>query len=108
VKYSCVFVRRCLQLGYNRTTRYLPIRKNVHFIKGRIFANVFGGRSIDTQKTLPFGTPEEVYKEARERIDIFDAGQTGFVFNSLHNIQSDVLVENVLAMFKAVDDARRR
>lgn len=62
----------------------------------------------DTQKTLPFGTPEDVYREARERIDIFNANQTRFVFNSIHNIQSDVPVENILAMFKAVDDARRR
>lgn len=68
---------------------------------------VFWGGGIDTQKTLPFGTPDEVYREARERIDIFFEDQTGFVFNSVHNIQSNVPVENILAMFKAVDDARR-
>ena len=43
-----------------------------------------------------------------KEFDIFNADQTGFVFNSIHNIQSDVPVENILAMFKAVDDARRR
>ena len=69
---------------------------------------VFRDGGIDTQKTLPFGTPEEVSREARERINIFNADQTGFVFNSIHNIQSDVPVENILAMFKAVNDARRR
>ena len=69
---------------------------------------VFWGGGIDTQKTLPFGTPEKVSREARERINIFNADRIGFVFNSLHNIQSDVPAENILAMFKAVDDARRR
>ncbi len=49
-----------------------------------------------------------MYKEAHERIDIFDADRAGFVFNRLHNIQGDVLVKNILAMFKAVDGARRR
>jgi hypothetical protein len=68
---------------------------------------VFWGGGVDTQKTLPFGTPDEVYREVRERIDIFFADRTGFVFNAIHNIQSNVPLENILAMFRAVDDARR-
>ena len=67
---------------------------------------VFWGGGIDTQKTLPFGTPEEVYRQVRERIDIFFADSTGFVFNSVHNITSDVPTENIMAMFRAVNDAR--
>ena len=70
---------------------------------GRI---VFWGGGVDTQKTLPFGTCEEVYREVRERIDIFSEN-SGFIFSSIHNIQSDVPTENILAMFKAIDDARR-
>ena len=66
---------------------------------------VFWGGGVDTQKTLPFGTPDEVYKEVSERIEIFGAN-SGFVFNSIHNIQSDVPVENILAMFKAINNAR--
>ena len=66
---------------------------------------VFWGGGVDTQKTLPFGTPEEVYEEVSERIDIFSSN-SGFVFNSIHNIQSNVPVENLLALFKAVNDAR--
>jgi len=66
---------------------------------------VFWGGGVDTQKTLPFGTPEEIYREVRERIDIFSDGG-GFVFNTIHNIQSNVPTENILAMFRAVNDAR--
>ena len=66
---------------------------------------VFWGGGIDTQKTLPFGTPEEVYSEVRNNIDIFAEGG-GFVFNSVHNIQSNVPLENILSMLRAVDDAR--
>lgn len=68
---------------------------------------VFWGGGVDTQKTLPFGTPEEVYREVRDRIDTFFGDGTGFVFNSIHNVQSNVPTENILAMFRAVDDARQ-
>jgi hypothetical protein len=64
---------------------------------------VFWGGGVDTQKTLPFGTPDEVYREVRERIEIFAEGG-GFVFNSIHNVQSNVPTENILAMFRAVKD----
>jgi hypothetical protein len=64
---------------------------------------VFWGGGVDTQHTLPFGTPEQVYREVRERIDIFAEGG-GFVFNSIHNVQSNVPTGNLLAMFRALKD----
>jgi hypothetical protein len=67
---------------------------------------VFWGGGVDTQKTLPFGTPDEVYREVRERIDIFGEGG-GYVFNGIHNLQSNVPTENLLALFRAVKDAIR-
>jgi uroporphyrinogen-III decarboxylase len=66
---------------------------------------VFWGGGIDTQKTLPFGTPDEVYREVRRNIEIFGDGG-GYVFNAVHNVQSNVPVENILAMFRALNDAR--
>ena len=62
---------------------------------------VFWGGGVDTQRTLPFGTPEEVRKEVQERIGIFSANG-GFVFNTIHNLQPKVPVENVLAMYETV------
>lgn len=67
---------------------------------------VFWGGGVDTQKTLPFGTPKEVYNEVRQRIEIFRQN-SGFVFNSIHNIQSNVPTENILAMFEAINDTRK-
>ena len=64
---------------------------------------VWGG-GVDTQKTLPFGTPEEVYEEVTERIRIFNKGG-GFVFNNIHNIQAPTPTENLLAMYRAVRDS---
>ena len=65
---------------------------------------VFWGGGVDTQKTLPFGSPREVYDEVRERIRIFNAGG-GFVFNNIHNIQAPTPTDNLLAMYRAVRDS---
>jgi hypothetical protein len=66
---------------------------------------VFWGGSIDTQKTLPFGTPEEVKKEVIERINAFAPGG-GFIFNAIHNIQARTPVENLVAFFKTFNEYR--
>jgi hypothetical protein len=62
---------------------------------------VFWGGGVDTQQTLPFGTPEEVEKQVKERVRIFSR-KNGYIFNTIHNIQSGTPVENVLAMFRAL------
>jgi len=64
---------------------------------------VFWGGGINTQQTLPFGTPEEVYHEAMERLEIFSKGG-GYIFNPIHNIQSQISAENMLAYFQAARD----
>jgi len=66
---------------------------------------VFWGGGIDTQKTLPFGTPDEVRQEVKERIDIFGPGG-GFVFNSIHNVQAAVPIENLVALYETFIDSR--
>ena len=65
----------------------------------------FWGGGVDTQKTLPFGTPDEVRKEVKERIEVFGAGG-GFVFNTVHNVQAGVPVENLVALYEAVRECR--
>jgi hypothetical protein len=65
----------------------------------------FWGGGIDTQRTLPFGTPQEVRADVRERIRIFAPGG-GFVFNTIHNVQARVPRENLLALYEAVQAYR--
>jgi hypothetical protein len=64
-------------------------------------ALTFWGGGVDTQHTLPFGTPDEVRQEVRARIDAFGPGG-GFVFNTIHNVQPQSPVENVLAMYETL------
>lgn len=61
----------------------------------------FWGGGVDTQKTLPFGTPDDVRKEVRERLEIFSKNG-GYVFNTIHNLQAATPIENVEAMVKTV------
>lgn len=62
---------------------------------------VFWGGGVDTQRVLPFGTPEDVRKNVERRLEVF--GQGGdYVFAATHNIQHGVPAENLVAMFEAV------
>jgi len=61
----------------------------------------FWGGGVNTQKTFPFGTPDEVRAEVLERCRTFAPGG-GFVFNAIHNIQALTPTANVVAMVDAV------
>jgi len=62
---------------------------------------VFWGGGVDTQQTLPFGTPAEIRAQVRDRIRTFGRNG-GFVFNPVHNVQAGIPVENLLALYEAV------
>lgn len=63
---------------------------------------VFWGGGVDTQRVLPFGTPQEVKEEVKRRIEDLAPGG-GFIFAAVHNIQADVPPQNIVAMFEALD-----
>lgn len=69
---------------------------------GRI---TFWGGGVDTQKTLPFGAPDEIRRQVRQRIDVFGRGG-GFVFNTVHNVQAGTPAENLVALYEAVRESR--
>jgi hypothetical protein len=66
---------------------------------------VFWGGGVDTQHALPFGTPEEVRQQVKERIKIFAPGG-GFVFNTIHNLQPCTPTANILALYNSFRDNR--
>jgi uroporphyrinogen decarboxylase len=55
---------------------------------------------IDTQRVMPFGRPEDVWKEVKRRIE--DLGPDGgFVLAAVQNIRPEVRPENICALFEA-------
>ncbi len=65
----------------------------------------FGNRltfwgGVDTQKVLPYGSPQDVEEEVKKRIaDLAPGG--GYVLTAVHNIQAGVSPENICAMYDA-------
>lgn len=86
-----------------------PVQINAKGMDPRHLKNTYGkdlvfwGGGVDTQKMLSFGTPAEVKKQVLENCDIF-ARDGGFVFNTVHNIQANVPVENLAAMLYAIKE----
>jgi uroporphyrinogen-III decarboxylase len=61
---------------------------------------VFWGGGCDTQRVLATATPDEVRDHVRERLALFRPSG-GYVFNQVHNIQTNVPAENIIAMLEA-------
>lgn len=64
---------------------------------------IFWGGGVDTQHVLPFGTQEEVRVQVLRQCEILNKNG-GFVFNTVHNVQARVPVENIVAMFDAIKE----
>jgi len=63
-----------------------------------------GGVSL--QRTMPFGTRDEIRAEVRELAEVMGRGG-GYIFCTSHNIQADVPVENVQELMRAYLDYGR-
>lgn len=64
---------------------------------------VFWGGGVDTQKVLPFGTPEEVRKQVLQRLEIFSK-DGGYICGTIHNIQANTPIKNIIAMVDAIKE----
>jgi uroporphyrinogen decarboxylase len=59
--------------------------------------------TIGTQTTMPFGTPDDVRKEVRRRIETvgYDGG---LVLGPTHSLEPDVPWENIVALYEAIEE----
>jgi uroporphyrinogen decarboxylase len=55
---------------------------------------------IDAIRVLPFGTTEDVEREVHEKIRAFAPGG-GYILNPIHNIQPNVPLANIEALFES-------
>ena len=89
-----------------------PVQINAKDMDSKVLKEQFGdqlvfwGGGIDTQRVLAFGTKEEVRRQVMEQCKILGK-DGGFVFNTVHNIQANVPVENVITMIETLNEIRR-
>jgi uroporphyrinogen decarboxylase len=70
--------------------------------RGRL--SFFGG--LSTQKTLPYGTPDDVRRESRRLLDL--GRQGGYIFAPAHSVEGDVPLENMLAFIEVAQEQEGR
>jgi uroporphyrinogen decarboxylase len=82
-----------------------PIQPEAQDMAGADLKRLFGDRlcfhgSISIQRTLPFGTPDQIRAEVQDRFQSLGPSG-GFIFCTAHNIQADTPIENVETLFAA-------
>ena len=87
-------------IGYFVVLNDRVIRRPRPNARGRI---ALWGGGVNTQSTLPFGSPEEVASEVRE-VAAYLAQDSGYVFCAIHNILAEIPGERVVTMYEAVRD----
>lgn len=109
-KHSCgaiePFINTFIDAGFDIIN---PVQINAKGMEPQHLKDAYGeritfwGGGVDTQKVLSFGSPEDVKKQVQQQCEILSANG-GFVFNTVHNTQANVPVENFVAMIDAVKD----
>ena len=113
INYHCcgsvpLFIPHWAEIGYDACN---PVQISAYDMEPcslkKRFGNIitFWGGMCNTQKTLPFGTPEQIRNEVRENMECFKSGG-GYVAANIHNITAEVPPQNIVAMFDAVKEFR--
>lgn len=82
-------------LGLNCFNPFQPEVMDVDALIGRYRGRLAFHGGLSTQRTLPYGTVEDVRREARHLLDLGRDG--GYIFAPAHAVEGDVPLENMLA-----------
>jgi len=89
-----------VEIGLNCFNPFQPEVMNVYALLPRYRGRLAFHGGLSTQRTLPFGTVDEVRAETRRLLELGRNG--GYIFAPAHDVEGDVPLENMLAMIEVV------
>jgi uroporphyrinogen decarboxylase len=94
------FLPRLIELGLDIQDVVQPTtpEMDIAFLQKNFGNKLFFQGSMDVQKELAFGTPDEVRLQVRRRLELFPKG--GIFLGPSHAIQSGSPLENILTMYR--------
>ncbi|MHB1484439.1 MAG: uroporphyrinogen decarboxylase family protein [Saccharofermentanales bacterium] len=94
-----MFLPRLIELGLDIQDVVQPTgpEMDIANLKERFGARLVFQGSMDVQKEIAFGTPDDIRREVRKRLDLFKEG--GLFLGPSHAIQAGSPLENILAMY---------
>lgn len=92
-------IPRLIDMGVDVLNPVQPECMDIAHLKKTYGNDITWWGGISTQKTLPYGTPEEVRTEARAVRELMGEGG-GYIFSPAQGLQGDVPFENIEAMME--------
>ncbi|MDR0326970.1 MAG: uroporphyrinogen decarboxylase family protein [Planctomycetaceae bacterium] len=92
-----------IDLGLNCFNPFQPEVMDVWSLLPRYRGRLTFHGGLSTQRTLPYGTQEEVRSESRRLLELGKNG--GYIFSPAHAVEGDVPLDNMLVM---IEEAQRQ
>jgi uroporphyrinogen decarboxylase len=89
-----------VEIGMDILNPLQPQALTISNLKKRYGKKLSFWGGIDIQKTLPYGTIEDIENEVKGRIKELGLGG-GYILSPAHHIQLDTSIENIMAFFEA-------
>ena len=87
-----------IEIGLSCFNPFQPEVMDIHTLIDRYHGRLAFHGGLSTQRTLPYGTPEDVRRETARLIEHGRGG--GYILSAAHDVEGDVPLENMLAFIE--------
>jgi uroporphyrinogen decarboxylase len=89
-----------VEIGLNCFNPFQPEVMDVESLMAQYRGRLAFHGGLSTQRTLPYGTPQEVRRETLRLLSLGSDG--GYVFGPAHDVEGDVPLGNMLAFIEVI------
>ena len=94
-----------IEVGVDVLNPVQPLAMDPKHLKKRFGNRISFWGGVDDQKVIPFGTPSDVEREVRLRLEQLGPGG-GYILCSSHNVQATTPIDNIHAFYDASESYR--